>query len=258
MQQLRPNQFESIIIELFKRVTSACLIIFGRRDTGKTDISLLIMETLQKFGIMLHFATNIKIYESPFPIEHITNLQDLEFWCKNNRGKKLFILDEAGKTLRRRTPMSGLNIKLLDNLQILRKYQLSIILIAPHEKYIDSATLGSDVLDAMIIKPNFKNRKIALYRDILEDEEIWFRDIPASCLKFDSFDVAPFRKDAPKEKPKFKDRDLSILWDWSHGKTSQQIGIKRMEIYRLSTKFIKEVLEREGNKVTSQSDRGLV
>lgn len=223
-------------------------MILGRRDTGKTDISFLIMETLAKFGVINHFSTNVKVYASPFPIDNITNLEDLRFWCQNKRGRKLFILDEAGKSLRRRTPMSRLNINLLDQLQILRKYKLSMILIVPHTKYIDSATLGSDVLDAEIIKPNFKNPKIALWLDILENKKITFTGLPATSVDFDTWDVAPFKKEAPTRKPKFKDRDMNVLWDWSHGKTAKDLGLKRMQIHRLLKKFVKEVLERESNK----------
>lgn len=248
LAQQKPNHFEEIIIKLFKRTTSVCIMILGRRETGKTDLSLLIMQIIAKFDIMANFSTNIKIYESPFHVEHITNLEDLEFWCKNTHGKKLFILDEAGKSLRRRTPMSGLNIQLLDNLQILRKYKLSIIMIAPHQKYVDSATLGSDVLDAMIIKPNYRNPKIALYVDIMEDNEIRLIDLPPTQLKFDTWDVAPFKKNAPSVKPKFKERDLDILWDWSHGKTCKEIGVHQQELSRISRKFLKEVLERTSHK----------
>lgn len=221
------------------------MIVLGRRDTGKTDISFLVMEVLAKFKIIKYFATNVKVYASSFQIDHITNLQDLRLWCENNKGRKLFILDEAGKSLRRRTPMSGLNIELLDQLQILRKYKLSIILIVPHTKYIDSATLGSDVLDAEIIKPNFKNRKIALYLDLLENTKVVFNDVPKTCVDFDTWDVAPFKKEAPTRKPKFKDEEMSALWELTHGKTAKDLGLHSQQVARLWRKYVKESLERE-------------
>ena len=239
------RDFVKIITNLFSRQTSTCVIIFGRRGSGKTDFSLLIAEILEHENIIKNFAANVKIYNSSFKIERITNLDDLRFWCKNTKGKKLFILDEAGKSLRRRTPMSSLNVKLLDDLQILRKYKLSIIFIAPHEKYVDSAALGSDVIDAVFIKPNFKNPKIALYDDWLEGTSLTFTDIPRTSINFDTWDVAPFTEHGPKKKPKFKDRDLEILWDWSHGATVKDLGLHPQQINRLVRKFIKEALERE-------------
>ena len=234
---------EKIFIDLFQHTLSVCFMILGRRDTGKTDFSLLIMEILEKFNLISNFATNINIYESPFDVKYITNLDDLEFWCRNTPGRKLFILDEAGTSLRRRSPMSKLNIKLLDNLQILRKYKLSLFLIAPGEKYIDSATLGSDVLDAVIVKPYPKNRKVALYQNVMEDEEIWITEIPSTHLKFNTWDVARFTMHGETTKPKFKDKDLEILWEWSHGKTHKALGIHPWQLNRIVRKYVKTNLE---------------
>jgi len=215
----------------------------GRRGTGKTDFSLLIMEILAKYSIMKNFATNIRIYKAPFPVQHITNLQDLEFWCQNTRGRKLFILDEAGKSLRRRTPMSALNVKLLDQLQILRKYMLSLIIICPHEKYIDSATMGSDVLDAIIIKPNFKNPKVALYYDVMEETEICFTEIPRTSIHFNTWDIAPFQLKRSEQFPRFSDKTLNLLWEWANGKPYKKLGLHPMELNRMVRKFVKKTLE---------------
>jgi len=180
------TEFEKVIVDLFKREISVCMLIDGRRGSGKTDIALLIAETLNKFNVISEVSSNIRIYKSHFPINHITNLDDLKLWCESSRAKKLFILDEAGKSLRRRTPMSKLNIKLLDNLQILRKYKLSLIMIAPHERFIDTATLGSDILDARITKIS---RKVALYVDAYQTTPIEFWDVPRTSIKFDTWDI---------------------------------------------------------------------
>jgi len=224
------TEFEKVIVDLFKREISVCMLIDGRRGSGKTDIALLIAETLNKFNVISEVSSNIRIYKSHFPINHITNLDDLKLWCESSRAKKLFILDEAGKSLRRRTPMSKLNIKLLDNLQILRKYKLSLIMIAPHERFIDTATLGSDILDARITKIS---RKVALYVDAYQTTPIEFWDVPRTSIKFDTWDIAPFVEHGTKQKPKFKDRDLEILWDWSHGATVKDLGLHPQQINRL-------------------------
>lgn len=241
--EVEPNLFEQVILRLFKRL-SVCILVLGRRGSGKTDIALYIAEILNKFGILENFGTNIKIHSSDFPIDYITNLEDLESWCKNRVGRKLFIIDEAGKTLRRRTPMSALNIALLDNLQILRKYKLSIILITPAFKYIDSATLGSDILDVIIEKPNSQNPKIALYDDVLSlSEELRFTNLPRTSVAFDTWDVAPFQKQSPKKSPMFKDEQIQKLYEWSQGISHKELGLHPMEINRLARKFVKETLE---------------
>jgi hypothetical protein len=220
-------------------------LILGRRGTGKTDFSLLIAEILHKFNIIDLFATNIKIYESPFPIDYITNLQDLEFWCQNNPGRKQFILDEAGKSLRRRTPMSKLNIELLDNLQVLRKYKLSLDMIVPSAKYIDSASLGSDVLDVVFNKPCFDNQKVGVWIDQQEPYRMTYSEIPATQIKFDSFDVAPFIFKSPSSKPIFSDKDQELIYRWAQGEPCKSLGIHNMTLSRILRKFTKEVLERD-------------
>ena len=243
----QPTYLESEIIRLFKNRPAVCILILGRRGTGKTDVSLLFAEILAKFNLIKYFASNIKVYESPFLMEHITNLEDLESWCRNNNGRKLFILDEAGKAMRRRTPMSKLNIELLDNLQILRKYKLSLNFIAPSPKYIDSASLGSDVLDVVFLKPYFNNQKVGIWYDQQEDYQQTYQNIPATSIKFDSYDVAPFVKNSPKAVPKFKDKDMEMLWSYVNGKSAKELGYHNMQISRICKRFIKESLEKASN-----------
>jgi len=239
------SQFAELIIKLFKRQTSTCVIILGRRGSGKTDFSLLVAEILAFLNIIRYFATNTRVYASPFEIVRITNLEDLELWCRDNKGKKLFIFDETGTSLRRRTPMSRLNIKLLDNLQILRKYKLNMIFIAPHEKYMDNAALGSDVIDAVFHK--YRNKKVALYRDEMENFTLSISNIPRTSIDFDTWDVAPFTAHGVKTKPKFKDEELEAVWDWSHGKTAKELGLHSMQLHRILKKYCKEVIERESH-----------
>jgi hypothetical protein len=235
--------FIKFIGHLFIRQTSSFFMIFGRRESGKTDFALLIAEILHAKGIIKHFATNIKIYSSKFEIKRITDLEDLKEWCKTNKGKKLFIFDEVGKSVSRRKPMSSLNVKMINQLQILRKYKLSIIGITVNEKYADSAVLGSDVLDGYFEKPNFKNPKVGLFTDFLEDAEKSLTDIPPTSIEFDTWDVAPFTEFGKDRKPKFKEKELQILWEWSHGKGYKDLGLHPMQVNRLTRKFIRKTLE---------------
>lgn len=234
--------FTNFIKHLFIRQVSSFLIIFGRRGSGKTDISLLIAEILDYLGLINHIATNIKIYESQFSIEHITSLQDLRLWCKQTKGKKLFIFDEVGKAIRRRTPMASLNVKLIDELQILRKYKLSIIMITPNEKYVDRTTLGSDVLDGYFIKPRFDNPKVALYYDLLESFDKKLFGIPRTSIKFDTWDSAPFTQFSTKT-PRFKDKDMQMAWRWLHGSKIEDLGIQAVQLHRIQRKILKEYFE---------------
>lgn len=237
-----------LIKYLFTRGTSAFIIVLGRRETGKTDFALLIAEILYEARIIKHFATNIKIYEAPFPITRIDNLDDLRSWSETFRGRKLFIFDEFGKAMRRRTPMARLNVKLIDDFQVLRKNKQSTIAITVNQKYIDNVALGDDILDGWFLKPNYKNQKIAYYYDCLEGFSKSIDNIPGTSVKFDTWDVARFKEHGKTVKPLFKDKDRQVLWEWSHGAKIKDLGLHKMQINRLVRKFIKSVLETESHK----------
>jgi hypothetical protein len=207
-------------------------------------MSLLIAEILKSTGKFEHFASNIHLYDCPFEIKHVTNLPDLKEWAEINIGKKLFILDEAGKAFRRRTPMAKMNIELMDNLQIVRKFKLSYIWIAPHEKYLDGSSLGSDILDGVFLKPYFKNRKLAIYEDQLEGFNFTLTGIPPTSIKYNTWDIAPFTLKRPINKPDFTDSTLEALWEWSHGKTIKDLGLHSQQLNRMTRKFVRETLEK--------------
>jgi len=239
-------KFLNLIKYLWRRGVSkdsVFVIIFGRRGTGKTDFSLLLCEILYNLGIIQHFATNIKIYDSPFPIEHINNLDDLTLWAETHTGRKMFILDEAGRSMARRTPMSKINVEILKKLQIIRKYKLSLQFVTPNEAYIDSATLGSDILDGVFRKPNFRNQKILLYLDNLEGFRVSIYGIPSTSIKFDTWDSADFTLKRIILNPLFSDQDHALLWRWANGETLKEIGVHPEAFRRITRKFLKEHLK---------------
>ena len=236
------NNFQTFIHHLFNRQISSFFIVFGRRQSGKTDFALLIAETLFALDLIKHIATNIKTSSDIVPIEHIISLDILKAWCKEKRGRKLFIFDEVGKALRRRTPMSSLNVKLIDELQILRKYKLSILALTPNEKYIDRVALGTDVLDGVFLKTSFSNPKVGIYRDFLDGSRKNLNNIPKTSIDFDTWDVAPFTEFSTNT-PNFKDKDLRLLWKWLHGAKISDLGIQHIQLHRIQRKILKEYFE---------------
>lgn len=233
-----------LVKHLFNRQVSTFIIIFGRRGSGKTDMSFLIAEILYFLGIIKYIATNVEFEGASIPIVNITNLDDLKSWCIAHPGKKLFLFDELGRTISRRSPMSSLNVALINEFQILRKYKLSIVACTVNEKYTDNAILGQDVLDGVWTKPNWKNPKIALYDDLLENIHSTYSNIPKTSIKFNTWSSAPFTKHGKSRMPAFKDKDLEILWKWANGAKQSELVSQPNVFHRIARKFLKDALEK--------------
>jgi len=241
------RKFVKMVKQIFFRQTSAFILVLGRRETGKSDFSLLLSEILFHRCKIKHFATNMHIYNSgDLDFKKIVSLDALREWCQFVKGRKLFIFDEVGKAIRRRSPMSSLNVKLIDELQVLRKYKLSIIAIAPASKFVDSSILGTDMLDGYFKKPyRFrdmrKNQKMAIYVDLLEGKNTKLFGIPKSNLIFDTYGTAPFTEHSKVKQPAFKNYQNQRLWNWAHG---EEYDCSRMTINRLSKKFVRLAMEK--------------
>jgi hypothetical protein len=250
---LTVSKLERRILELFERA-SVCLFIEGRRGSGKSWTALYLAEVLHKYAEITRvrkYGTNIAINGGPFPIDFINNLEDLTAWAKESRERKFFILDEVGTAIQKRTPMAGINIGMIRNLQVLRHWSLSMVYIAPSEKYVDSSMLGSDILDVIFLKPDFENPKLGVWVDVLRETNERFYGIPATSFKFDTHGSAEFLKDALHKGPRFKDSDLNLLWDWSHDLLKDIDGKTRVRLFKLRKDFIRKGLE-EGKLVVAK------
>ena len=240
--------FVKLILHLFKRQTSNYYIVYGRRGSGKTDFALLIAEITK--SVFKAVATNVKIYKTPFEIERITNLDDLKAWSRRFPGRKLYLLDEIGKSISRRRPMSKINIDMINELQVIRKHKLSLIATTIDETCTDSSVIQPSHVDGVFTKPNFKNPKIAYFNDYLGNKSLPLTNLPRTSIHFDTWDSAPFTIHGEIKKPAFKSEQLSKLWDWSQGATYKEIGWHPQQLNRVVRKFVKEAMERDYSQFT--------
>lgn len=239
------EELANLFISLFKKQDATFISIFGRRGTGKTALALLICEILRESGLIKNFATNTKVYSSPFPIKEITDLETLTYWSKTVYGRKLFLFDEIADAMSRRRPMAHLTVELLKKFNKLRKYKLSVIGTTITQKLLDRAVLDRDLLDATINKPLIENVKFALYQNLLNYDCYNLTDLPNTNIDFDSYDTSPFTDKPLASKRKFKDKDMALLWEWVNGKTSTELGLHSMQIHRKVKKVLKYFLEKE-------------
>lgn len=163
------------------------IYIGGPKEKGKTNLALLLAEICYIFGYRKRIATNIKVESYMFEPQ-ITDYETLDSWLQSP-GRKLYILDEAGKHIKRTRFMSSKNANIMDTLQLIRHYDAGFIGIAPSERFIDSKFLDTDILDVRIKKITQKRAKID--NNLLNDS-YFFNDVPPTSLKYDSKDIATF------------------------------------------------------------------
>lgn len=164
------------------------IFVCGAKEKGKTDFSLWLGEYSFFMGYRTKIATNISAEASDYSIRQITNLPDLKEWLAGS-GRKLFILDEAGKHIRKLRFMTQKNIEMMDIIQVIRHFDAGFIGIAPSETFIDNNFLNTDILDAKIRKIN---KKVAKVYNYLHKESSFIYDIPPTSIFFNSKDIARF------------------------------------------------------------------
>ena len=172
----------SMVIEASTRklftAHSAVIIISGKRGDGKTNYALKLSEEALEEGLISKIATNI--ISDDERIIRITTFPDLEDYL-GIKGRKVFILDEAGKIVSRMRFMSKLNTKIMNVIQLIRHYSGYFIAIAPSEKFIDSNFGNTDILDARIKKTGLK---FATVKNYLTQEVYTLEDIEATSIRY--------------------------------------------------------------------------
>ena len=163
------------------------IYVSGSKEKGKTDFSLFLAEFSYLKAFRTKIATNIQT-ETYMIEKQITNLPDLKLWLEE-KGKKLFILDEAGLSIPKLRFMSAMNVEIMKILQMIRHYDAGFIGIAPSTKNIESTFMNTDILDAHIKK---LSKKTAFVKDYLENDTYFLEDIPKTSINFNSKHIAEF------------------------------------------------------------------
>jgi hypothetical protein len=174
------------IVEFLNQRKYPVGIIYGNPETGKTDTGCLIAEIGLNEGILDTFASNIKTETG----QKITSLEEVKYWHRNETGKKLYILDEAGINDDCRNPMSRLNREIRHEIFIARKFFVHWIFILQELKDVD--TWKSSNLTGMLIEKDAANK--IFYADIkLKWEETSpFYDFPRTTINYDTLDIGVF------------------------------------------------------------------
>ncbi|MEM3629109.1 MAG: hypothetical protein QXE06_07035 [Candidatus Bathyarchaeia archaeon] len=231
--------FDQILKRIFSVPTM--VLIVGDWKTGKTDFALLIAERLLELEIVKKVASNIETKDPR--ITFISSLERLKQWLHMDKIRKLYILDEAGVHIPRRTPMKEKNVQAIQLLPEISKAHARLIVVAQDPDGIDSQFLNPVWCKAIFVKDSLKNAR--LISDQFETV-IKLNDIPQTTIAFDPYAIAPFTLTEPLRMPTWvlKDEQYKILWQWAiEGKSVKTIGIHAMQLNRILRKFVANILK---------------
>jgi len=190
--QIQKPQYSKELAEIFKRFFMQwkypVMVIYGNPDTGKTNTALLCVEIGLSEGVLDYFASNIQTYGKG---ERITSLEDVDFWFKNQTGRKCFILDEAGIHDDSRSPLSLMQRRIRHEVFVIRKFRGHVIFVLQELEDIDKWK-HSELTGMLIKKETIGNEYLAKIKAKWMEDLIVVRDIPSTTIPFDTLDIAPF------------------------------------------------------------------
>lgn len=179
-------------IQKIFRQTSSVNFVSGKRGSGKTDFSLLLLQNGKEIGLFDEIAANIATRNDP-SITYIGYFDRLETWLKGP-GKKGFILDEMGKHLYKMSFMSKLSKVILGVCQLVRKFDAHLIGIAPSEELVNKMFFNTDILDSHMVK---LSKRVCLIQNYTTETSYIIKRLPRTKIRFLTKDIAAFGLNDP-------------------------------------------------------------
>lgn len=178
-----------------RKKQSVWIAVLGKKQSGKTDLCLLIMEILYKQGLIDAFGSNVPL-DAPFPVDFIEDFKTLEQRCRmlNPAPKKhglkryLFFASEMGKWLPK--DQAWRNVKFIEKLQTVRKYGLNWIGDAIDS--VDRRVLNDIHFEGCFTKLSATNPTVARYENWITHEVTTLKNIPKTSIDFDTWYSASF------------------------------------------------------------------
>ncbi len=230
---------------IFKRkYQSVFTAVLGPNQSGKTDFSLLLMETIHKLGLADGFGSNVPL-EAKFEVDFIEDFQTLKKTCRmlnpdpDKRGLKkyLYFASEMGKWLPK--DQSWRNVKFIEELQTVRKYGLSFL--GDGIDRVDERALSKSHFHGVFYKLGKQDQKTAIYNDWLYGGITQVVRIPRTSIKFDTFHSANFYMEPQGQDGKRipLNPEHEIVKKYVKLKSWQKVGVSTQEGKRAVIKVLK-------------------
>lgn len=196
MWLIMTNRTDDFYKQIFSRKKHSVFVgCLGKKQSGKTDFMLHLMERLHDMQLMDFFASNMPC-EAPFEIKFIEDFDTLEKYCRminpspniRNLKRILYFGSEMGKWLPK--DQAWKNVEFIEKLQTVRKYGLSFEGDAIDR--VDGRVLTPIFFDGYFQKLSMTNPTIAYYYNWSNGEQTLIQNIPRTNIKFDTFYTANF------------------------------------------------------------------
>jgi len=222
-------------------------IITGKNKSGKTTLAINLMEHAFEDPELKFkgFGSNVQGVKScPFEMDFITDLETLKDKAKGTNGKYLFLFDEMGKSMGKRRFMAKLNTEFLNQLQVIRKYKLSLIGCAIGDS-VDREVLKPYYLNSYIDKGSRYTKKNMTYFDIDLEATRQFTNLSKCKTKFHQYSVATFYTQRILKPSDFKDEKRQRLLSYAQGTPIKDLGVHYEIFNREVRAFIEQKLRQE-------------
>lgn len=179
-----------------KKKQSVWTITLGKKQSGKTDFNLKIMEILHELGLADGFGSNMSTLKAPFDIDFIEDFQTLKTRCqmlnpspeKHGIKRYFFFASEMGKWLPRDQPWK--NVKFIEELQLVRKIGLNWL--GDGINRIDSRVVNEIHFDGLFRKISITRPDIATYYNFSNKQLMTIKGIKRTKLDYDTWESCNF------------------------------------------------------------------
>lgn len=179
-----------------KKKQSVWVVTTGRKQTGKTNLTLRLMELLEEEKLADGFGSNLESLKAPFDFDFIEDFKTLKKRCQmlnpdpEKRGIKryMFFGSEMGKWLPRDQPHR--NVKFIEELQLVRKIGLNWL--GDGIDRIDGRVINATHFDGEFKKLSITRPDIAIYKNYQTGLEIPIYGIKPTTLKYNTWESCNF------------------------------------------------------------------
>ena len=187
-----------------KRKQSVWVFAVGKKQSGKTDFMLRLMELLFELGLVDGFGSNVESLEAPFEVDFIQDYQTLKTRCemlnpdpeKHGIKRYLYFCSEMGKAFPQDQPWE--NSKFIAKLQTVRKIGLNWL--GDGINRIDQRIVSADHFDGKFKKVSITRPDIATYHDFSTGQRLTVQGIKRTTLKFNTWESSNFYMEPQTDK----------------------------------------------------------